>query len=86
MVQNSPCPTLFRQSGAGSMDNQSAILNRLTTQLNETESRTCCLELGLDYEDLEGGSRAGKARELITYLARRNRLPELTAYVERERP
>ena len=53
---------------------------------NEAELKVCCFELGVDYEDLGGNGRADNARELVALLQRQGRLPELIAYMDRERP
>lgn len=64
----------------------STAFNRLVTQFNGAELRLCCFELGVEYDDLGGINRVEKARELMTYLQRRNRLSELIVYMDRERP
>ena len=50
------------------------------------ELRTLCFDLGVDYDDLPGEGKANKARELIAYLERRDRLSELVHVCERQRP
>jgi len=72
--------------GVSGDDDPPAIVKRLIDQFNEAELKMCCSELGVEYEDLGGNGRADNARELVAYLLRQNRLPELTAYIERERP
>ena len=53
-------------------------LRRLLTQrFNESELQTVCFDLGVDYENLPGQSKVDKARELVEYLERRDRIPEL---------
>ena len=44
--------------------------------------RTLCFRLGLDYDDLPGESKAGRARELILALERQGRVAELWARYE----
>ncbi len=46
----------------------------ITTKFKDSELRTLCVDLGVDYDNLHGMSKADKARELITYLDRRGRL------------
>jgi len=53
---------------------------------NAGEMRTLCFDLGVDYDDLPGQGKANKARELISYLQRRDRLPELMRMVKQLRP
>ena len=64
------------------------------TQLRENLERTfsleelatLCFDLGLDFESLPGSDKAGKARELVTYLERRGRIPDLIAVCRARRP
>lgn len=58
----------------------------LTTRFDESELRILCLELGEDYENLPPGGKAGKARELVRYLDRRNHISELVETGKRLRP
>ena len=67
-------------------DYLSAIHQLLVQHYNAEELRSLCFRLGVDYDDLPPGGRESKARELITYLNRRGRLPELKAAVKADRP
>ena len=58
----------------------------LSQRFNEEELRTLCFDLGIDYDDLGGGSKAGKARELVDYLKRRGRLADLVNAGKERRP
>ncbi len=58
----------------------------LTTTLNEGELRTLCFDLGVDYENLVGQSKADKVRELVSQYERRQRLSELIATLEQSHP
>ena len=51
-----------------------------------SELHDLCFELGIDFDDLGGASKADKARELISYLDRRGRLPELVRILRQQRP
>jgi hypothetical protein len=42
----------------------------LTTRFNEGELRTFCFDLGIDYDDLPGAGKAGRARELVIPMCR----------------
>jgi V8-like Glu-specific endopeptidase len=64
----------------------STIHQLLLAHFDKEELKTLCLELGVNYDDLPGSGRSNKARELITYLARRGRLPELRTAVIAARP
>ncbi|MCB8978610.1 MAG: tetratricopeptide repeat protein [Ardenticatenaceae bacterium] len=58
----------------------------LIDRLSEDELRTLCFDLALDYEMLPGQGKGGKARELVAYMDRRNRLAELFGTLQRLRP
>lgn len=58
----------------------------LTTYFDKGELRTLCFDLGVDYDDLPGEAKVDKARELVSYMERRNRIPELVAMGRRLRP
>jgi len=59
----------------------------LYDQYNTEELKEMCHELdGIDYEDIGGSGKRGKAREIATFMERRGRLAEVVAYVQRTRP
>ncbi len=58
----------------------------LAHHFNEGELRTLCFDLGIDYDDLPGDERAGKARELVSYLKRYGRISELVEIGTAMRP
>jgi DNA repair exonuclease SbcCD ATPase subunit len=58
----------------------------LTTRLDAGELRTLCFDLGMDYDDLPGAGKASRARELVGYLARRDRIADLIRVGKRLRP
>ena len=64
----------------------SAIYQLLIKYFNEEELRSLCFRLNIDYADLPATGRDNKARELVTYLQRRDRLPALKEAVLTERP
>jgi hypothetical protein len=57
----------------------------IVQHLDLEELRTLCFGLGVDYDSLHGEGKAGKARELIAYLERRNELERLMEAVRRQR-
>lgn len=58
-----------------------------TTRFDEGEMRDLCFDLeNVDYDNLPGEGKANKARELVSYLERRDRIPELIATGRRLRP
>jgi DNA-binding response OmpR family regulator len=50
------------------------------------ELRTLCFRLGLDYDDLRGEGKQGKARELVVLLDRRGHIAQLVACGNQLRP
>ncbi len=58
----------------------------LTDRCNEDELRTICFDLRIDYDNLPGPAKAGKARELVTLIERSERLSELYKVVNTLRP
>lgn len=48
--------------------------------------RSLCFDLGVDFDSLPGQGKADKARELVGYLERRNRVGDLLCSVARQRP
>lgn len=67
-------------------DTRIILLEIIETKFNEDELRTLCLHLHVNYESLGGRGMAAKARELILYLERRNRLDDLASSIRRVRP
>lgn len=49
----------------------------LVRRLSEDELRELCFRLGVDYENLPGDSKKGKARELVAHFERRESITEL---------
>lgn len=58
----------------------------LVAHFSEAELQTLCFYLNIDYELLAGVGKANKARELVQYCQRAERLADLRARVEKERP
>lgn len=70
----------------GTAAERKALLDILDKRFNKEELRTLCLELeDVDYDDLGGEGKSGKARELVSYLDRRGRTYELMKIGRRER-
>ncbi len=70
----------------GRIDSRVRLRQALTDHFSDSELRTLCVVLGMDYESLPGESKADKAREVVAYLERRGRIPELVAIASRLRP
>jgi len=49
----------------------------LVTRFDSDELRLLCFDLGVDYDDLPRGGKANKVLDLICYLERRHRIPDL---------
>lgn len=77
---------LEKKSGTPVHLQKPRLFELLTERCDEEEIRTFCFKLGLDYDDLRGDSKKSKARELIDYLSRRERLSELVILIRKERP
>jgi hypothetical protein len=73
------------REGPGAIDTLN-LHRRLTEYFNEEELRDLCFRLDVDYDDLPGAGKAGKARELITYHERRRALPALVEMCRQLRP
>lgn len=70
----------------GELDRSALFLDILTNLFSEDDLRTLCFDLGIDYEQLPGSSKLGKARELILWCDRRGKLKRLYELVQKERP
>jgi hypothetical protein len=55
------------------------IYKRIMEGFNLAEIENLCYQLGVEFEDLGGTGKSGKARELVKYMERRGRLGELDA-------
>jgi hypothetical protein len=58
----------------------------LVGHFDENELRDLCFELKVDYESLPGTGKSARARELVAFMERRGRLPELEEACYRLRP
>ncbi len=66
--------------------NRTQLRQILATRFDTTELRTLCFELDVEYSNLPGRSKAEKEQELIVYLERRQRLPDLVKVGQQLRP
>ena len=53
---------------------------------DKDELQTLCFDMGVNYDDLSGENKSGKARELIAYCERRDKIPDLVARCKKLRP
>ena len=58
----------------------------LDQRFGEDELRDLVFDLGLDYDNLPGDGKSGKARELVAYCDRHSLIDELVATLQRNRP
>lgn len=59
---------------------------KIVNRFNVSEFIDLCFELGMDHELLNGQNKSDQSRELISYMQRRDRLPELVTTCQRLRP
>lgn len=65
---------------------RTALRQILLEHFNQEELRTLAYDIGVDVDILPSGSRSSSARELISYLERRGRLPDLIRAIQESRP
>jgi len=59
---------------------------RLLHYFDVEELRDLCFHLGVEYDDLRGEGRKGKARELLKFCARDGKIEELLTAIQERRP
>ncbi|NJM40148.1 MAG: hypothetical protein HC853_04985 [Anaerolineae bacterium] len=64
----------------------SELLDQLVHNFNEEELKSLCLDLRVNYDALPGSGSLAKARELLGYLDRKQRLEDLLTLVRKLRP
>lgn len=62
------------------------LLRKLNEHLNEEETRTLVFELGVDYDNLAGGTKSAKLRELILFMERQSQMPHFMEFLQRRYP
>jgi hypothetical protein len=65
---------------------QIQLRNILFNRFDESELQNICFDLDVDYYSLPGEGKMNKARELVAYMRRRERLHELVKVIKRTRP
>ncbi|WP_420642841.1 hypothetical protein [Candidatus Leptofilum sp.] len=66
--------------------NQRKLRQAIEDAFDESELRTLCFDLKIDYEALPPGSKVDKARELVALCLREQRIDELISLCEEKRP
>jgi hypothetical protein len=81
------CTTEAVYPAAGQFQRQRVVLRQtLEARFSESELRTLCFDLAVDYDGLPGAGKTDKARELVSYIERHGRMGELLEGVRRQRP
>lgn len=73
-------------SNGFSTENESKLRDQLAEYFNKSELKSLCVDLDIEYENLEGETRNDKARELIKYCHRHGKFKDLIANCKRLRP
>jgi internalin A len=66
--------------------NTAKLRDLLLTYFSQSEIKNIMFDLGIDYEDLGGGSKSELVLNLVNYLVRRGSIDELIKLIQRERP
>jgi hypothetical protein len=61
---------------------QRKLRQAIVAAFNESELRTLCFDLKIDYETLPPGSKIDKTRELVARCLREQRIDELLSFCE----
>ena len=89
ILQLEPDRTQTRPVDVDNKGHQQLLVNMtiiFTQRFDHEELRTFCFHLDVDYDDLPAEGRASKARELVKYLNRHNRIKEAIALGRSLRP
>ena len=77
------------RKGAANLPQQTvdpvALRHALVNYFDLEELRTLCFDIGVDFDELKGESKGGKARELVAYWQHQGDLPLLAEAIRRER-
>ena len=63
-----------------------AMRDCIVWHFDDSELKTLCFDMGVNFDDLEGDAISDKARELVLYLNRVGRCDELLEYCREKRP
>ena len=92
LVDNDIVISRLEQAGLRAVDDPAlnarklALFRALADGFNREELATLAFELAIDLDDIGGQSKQAQARELVEYMARRDRLPDLERAVRQARP
>jgi hypothetical protein len=65
---------------------QGRLQREIDLHFNLDEFRNLCFTLHIDYDNLPGETKSARIRELILFMLRQHRIPELIQVVQHERP
>ena len=68
------------------MTDDRELVNIIDTQFNISELKDLCFKLNIEYEDIPGQTKSGKARELYLYCKRRTQIKQLMDAIHLFRP
>lgn len=74
------------QNDTGELGRRAVYLDILANMFNDDELKTLCFNLGANYEALPASGTFGKARELMLWGERHNKLERLYESVRKARP
>lgn len=74
------------QTASGPQEILSQLHENLLRYFNLDQLRTLCFDVGVDFDDLAGEGKSGKARELVVFLDRHGRLHDLNNRCAELRP
>ncbi len=75
-----------RQAGTAVDNEMQQLSPKIQASFDKIELRQLCFYLSVDFEYLNGDNRLDKTHSLVTYMKRRNRLPELVKRCAHLRP
>ncbi len=74
------------EESVGEVGHMTQLHDLIVKYFSLEEVEMLCYRLEIPYEDLPGGTKSAKVREMLDYLVRRDRLNELINLVRQDRP
>ena len=65
---------------------QTQLHQKINQYFDDDDLQTVCFNLGVEYDNLKGDTKSGKARELILWCKKHSCLDKLTELLRKERP
>lgn len=79
-------PLTHAGASSAATNARSQLRANLESAFSLEELATLCFDLDVDFESLPGSGKSARARELVAYLERRGRIPDLLALCRAQRP